>query len=62
MLVDLKNQPRCPVVMTCTGTVTVPGGTIDRQVLEDAHLTQSSKDSQQEEYNSNTAHPQVDGP
>ena len=57
MLVDLKNQPRCPVVTTRMGTVTAPGGTIDRQVLKDAHLTQPSKDGQQEEYDSNATHP-----
>jgi len=44
-------------VTTRMGTVTAPGGTIDRQVLKDAHLTQPSKDGQQEEYDSNATHP-----
>jgi len=35
---------------------------IDRQLLENTYLAQSGKDGEQEEHDSNAAHPQVDGP
>jgi len=43
-------------------TVAAPGGLVDKQLLEDAHLAQSGENGEQEEYDSNATHPQVDGP